>query len=70
VTGYVRRVPDPLDGRARRVRITDRGARAQTAAAEVVAQVEAEWEEHLGSRRMTTLREALVRLRDITDPYA
>jgi DNA-binding MarR family transcriptional regulator len=68
--GYVRRALDPQDGRARRVRITDRGAQAQLAAAEVVAQVESEWEQHLGSRRMAALREALVRLRDVTDPYA
>lgn len=68
--GYVRRVPDPADGRARLVRITARGSAAQAAAAEVVAEVEAEWEKHLGSRRMNALRETLVRLREITDPYA
>ena len=68
--GYVRRVPDPADGRARLVRITARGSAAQAAAAEVVAEVEVEWEKHLGSRRMNALRETLVRLREITDPYA
>ena len=68
--GYVRRGPDPADGRARLVRITSRGSAAQAAAAEVVAEVEAEWEKHLGSRRMGALRETLVRLREITDPYA
>lgn len=68
--GYVTRTLDPEDGRARRVRITNRGAQAQAAAGEVVAQVESEWEQHLGGRRMDALREALVRLRDITDPYA
>ena len=68
--GYVRRVPDPADGRARLVRITPRGSAVQAAAAEVVAEVEAEWERHLGPRRMNALRETLVRLREITDPYA
>ncbi|WP_315093849.1 MarR family transcriptional regulator [uncultured Cellulomonas sp.] len=68
--GYVRRMPDPDDGRARRVHITARGAQAQTAAGRVVADVEAEWEQHLGSRRMAMLRDTLVRLREITDPYA
>lgn len=68
--GYVTRTLDPEDGRARRVRITNRGAQAQAAAGEVVEQVESEWEQHLGGRRMDALREALVRLRDITDPYA
>ncbi|WP_235523168.1 MarR family winged helix-turn-helix transcriptional regulator [Cellulomonas sp. Root485] len=69
-TGYVRRVPDPADGRARLVRITERGAAAQETAAGVVAAMESEWEQHLGSRRMAALRETLLRLREITDPYA
>ena len=36
----------------------------------VVAEVEKEWEEHLGRRRMKQLREALTLLREITDPWA
>jgi DNA-binding MarR family transcriptional regulator len=67
--GYVERVPDPTDARARLVRISERGARAVPIAAEVVAEVEAEWEAHLGKQRMRHLREALTRLREITDPY-
>lgn len=67
--GYVERVPDPTDARARLVRISERGARAVPLAAEVVAEVEAEWEAHLGKQRMRQLREALTRLREITDPY-
>jgi DNA-binding MarR family transcriptional regulator len=69
-TGYVERVPDPTDGRARLVCVTARGALAATHANAVVARVEAEWAEHLGSRRMAQLRHALTVLRDITDPYA
>jgi DNA-binding MarR family transcriptional regulator len=68
-SGYVRRTPDPTDARARRVRIAERGAAAQPAAAAVVAEVEAEWRAHLGERRWAQLREALTRLREITDPY-
>jgi hypothetical protein len=34
-----------------------------------VAEVEAEWTAHLGKRRMAQLRQALTRLREITDPY-
>ena len=67
--GYVRRTPDPSDARARLVRIAERGAAAQPVAAAVVAEVEAEWRAHLGDRRWAQLREALVRLREITDPY-
>ena len=67
--GYVRRTPDPTDARARLVRIAERGAAAQPVAAAVVAQVEGEWRAHLGDRRWSQLREALTRLREITDPY-
>ena len=68
--GYVERVPDPSDARARLVRIAERGHQAIPLAAEVVSQVEAEWTEHLGKRRMGQLREILAKLRQITDPYA
>lgn len=67
--GYVRRTPDPTDARARLVRIAERGAAAQPVAAAVVAEVEAEWHAHLGDRRWNQLRDALTRLREITDPY-
>ncbi len=65
--GYVRRVPDPTDGRARLVRLADRGLAAAEVAAATVAQVEAEWTAHLGTARMRALRAALEQLREITD---
>jgi DNA-binding MarR family transcriptional regulator len=68
--GYVERVPDPSDARARLVRITERGREMLPLAATVVSEVETEWTEHLGKRRMGQLREILARLREITDPYA
>ena len=68
-TGYVHRVPDPDDGRARLVRIAERGARSVEASRAVVAQVESEWEAHLGARRMAQLRRILSDLREITDPW-
>ena len=67
--GYVRRVPDPTDARARLVRITERGIEAGRLAATVVAEVEAEWTAHHGVRRMQQLRSALAALREVTDPY-
>jgi DNA-binding MarR family transcriptional regulator len=67
--GYVERVPDPSDARARLVRVAERGARAIPLADAAVAQVEAEWTEHLGERRMAQLRQILARLREVTDPY-
>jgi DNA-binding MarR family transcriptional regulator len=67
--GYVRRTPDPTDARARLVRLADRALEAKTVADGVVAAVEAEWRAHLGERRWRQLREALTRLREVTDPF-
>jgi DNA-binding MarR family transcriptional regulator len=67
--GYVERVPDPADGRARLVRIAERGTRSVDASRGIVAQVEAEWTAHLGERRMAQLRRILTDLREVTDPW-
>ena len=68
-TGYVERVPDPADRRARLVRVAERGARSVEASRRIVAQVEAEWTAHVGQRRMDQLRSVLTDLREITDPW-
>jgi len=62
--GYVERVPDPDDGRAKLVRLTDRGLQAQQAAREIVAQIEHDWSLVLGRRDFATLRALLERLHD------
>jgi DNA-binding MarR family transcriptional regulator len=67
--GYVERVPDPEDGRARLVRLTPKGETAIPLARAEEERIEQEWEQHLGARRMAQLREALTMLRQITDPY-
>ena len=67
--GYVERVPDPSDARAKLVRVARRGERAVAASAPVVAEVEAEWTAHLGQRRAAELRRSLLRLGEITDPF-
>ena len=68
--GYLERVPDPRDGRARLIRPAPRGLEAVALAAPVVAEVEAEWAAYLGPEAMAALRAALTRLREITDPWA
>lgn len=66
--GYVARVPDPVDARARLVLLSARGdALCALAAAEVDA-IESEWRDHLGPRVYQQLRDALLSLREITDP--
>jgi DNA-binding MarR family transcriptional regulator len=67
--GYVERVPDPRDGRARLVRLTDKAGALMPVARDEEQRIETEWEAHLGARRMRQLREALTLLREITDPY-
>ncbi len=67
--GIVERVPDPDDGRARLIRLTARGRAASHEAMQVVLGVEREWAEHLGPRLTAQLREALTRLREVTDPF-
>ena len=67
--GYVDRVPDPADGRARLVRIAERGARSVEVSGRIVVEVEAEWTAHVGAARMAQLREILTDLREITDPW-
>jgi DNA-binding MarR family transcriptional regulator len=68
--GYVTRVVDPSDGRARLVTFAPRGRAAVRVAARTAARVETEWMHHLGQRRSAQLRDALEALREITDPYA
>lgn len=68
--GWVERVADPADKRARLVRITPRGEKAIPVATAAVAEVEAEWTAYLGEQRMADLRDILTDLRTITDPYA
>ena len=67
--GYVERVPDPTDARARLVRIGPRGEAAAPVAAAALLEVESKWTAHLGVTAMSQLRRALGRLREITDPF-
>jgi DNA-binding MarR family transcriptional regulator len=57
--GYVERVPDPSDGRAKIIRLTDRGHDAQTLGQDFIDEIEREWAERFGAERVAALREAL-----------
>lgn len=57
--GYVRRVGDPEDGRAKMVRLTARGRRYVAEARRAVQAVEGRARRRLGDRRYDALRSAL-----------
>ena len=50
--GYVERVPDPTDGRAKIVRLTERGLEVRRVADEIIAGIEEECARRLGERKM------------------
>ena len=66
--GYVRRVPDPADGRAKLVRLTERGVRAQREGREIVAEIELDWGRALGRGDFADLRGLLERLHEVLWP--
>jgi DNA-binding MarR family transcriptional regulator len=57
--GYVERVPDPEDRRAKLIRLTERGERAQGVGFGLFAEVERRWIERYGRERIDALREVL-----------
>lgn len=60
--GYVVRVPDPDDGRAKRISITERGRAALVTVRALNRDLERSWVGHLGDQRLGDFRAALVDL--------
>jgi DNA-binding MarR family transcriptional regulator len=50
--GYVERVPDPTDGRAKIIRLTERGWEGRRVADKIIASIEHECVQRLGEERM------------------
>ena len=57
--GYVERAPDPDDGRAKLIKLTQRGGEARQTALSIFAQIETEWAERFGAERIAAMRELL-----------
>ena len=60
--GYLERVPDPTDGRARLIQPTDRGEAALLLAGARVAEIELRWGDIVGVARYETAKRTLQQL--------
>jgi DNA-binding MarR family transcriptional regulator len=57
--GYIERVPDPNDRRARLILLTEKGRHVERIARQAIAELTAEWAEHVGRERMHELEATL-----------
>jgi DNA-binding MarR family transcriptional regulator len=68
--GYVKRIPDPDDRRAKLICLTERGEEAQVFARRLFAKVEKEWAKRYGAERIGQLRELLEEIAAAEAPFA
>ncbi len=61
--GYVERIPDPLDRRAKQIRLTSRGWAVHERGGEVVAELQTAWANALGPGKLAQLVALLDELR-------
>ena len=57
--GYVERAPDPEDGRAKLIKLTERGADALETGRAIFREMERDWAERFGAERVAAMRELL-----------
>jgi DNA-binding MarR family transcriptional regulator len=57
--GYVERIPDPADRRAKLICLTEKGEEAQRVGYRLFFKLEERWAERYGAERMQTMRELL-----------
>ena len=68
--GYVERVPDPADRRAKLIRLTARGREAQAFGFRTFAEIEERWGERYGVEQVGQLRSVLEEIVASEAPYA
>ena len=57
--GYLERVPDPEDGRAKLIRLTRKGREAYAAGRRLIDELERDWAERFGEAPVAVLRDVL-----------
>lgn len=67
--GYVERVPDPADGRAKVIRLTERGWELRRVADEIMASMEEECVRQLGEERMQQFRDLMKGVSSVLEEY-
>jgi DNA-binding MarR family transcriptional regulator len=68
--GYVERIPDPADRRAKLICLTERGKEAQAVGFELFAKVEERWAERYGAEGFAQLRQLLEEIAAVEAPHA
>ena len=68
--GYVERVPDPEDRRAKLICLTGKGVEAQRKGFGLIDEVEARWADRFGAERVAELREILEEIVVDVAPHA
>ena len=63
--GYLERLPDPDDRRAKLVRLTETGTKLSAKGRESMRKIDASWEARLGKHRMHEMRSALSEVLDL-----
>ncbi len=68
--GYVKRIPDPQDRRAKLICLTDRGEEAQKTGLALFTKVEQRWAKRYGPERFAQLRDLLEEIAITESPSA
>jgi DNA-binding MarR family transcriptional regulator len=68
--GYLERIPDPADRRAKLIRLTEKGERAQTVGFGLFAKLEQRWGERYGAERLAEMRALLEEIATTEAPQA
>jgi DNA-binding MarR family transcriptional regulator len=68
--GYVERIPDPVDRRAKLIRLTEKGEQAQAVGFGLFAQLENRWADRYGPDRLAQLRDLLEEIATTEKPQA